>query len=558
MAEDNWRKDRSEYLSKNLKITTYEDNKPYAFISYAGKEWEKVFTEIVVPLQREYGMNTYCDKEFESEGHKWLDPMVDNMREAAVVIAFVSKMYITRYACLLELMNAVVNNKNILFVILDDYQNSKKSNDYVSMKTEEKDLFISRGALLEPADNSYKIAMKFAYNNTILPSILQRDNFQNRAVNNAFMEFFKRVLIAEKKPEEIKLSAIKESIDSYTKAAQISVFVPELVKKLAENNENISTEPPAETIGEPDPVPVSSAAEASAEIKENPPIDQPTSSAAKSQSETGTICYDDGSVYEGELLNGSPNGQGKLIKTDGKTYEGVFYGSADKGKGKITYSATKEYTGEWSNGEPNGQGTMEYTNKKNYFKGNFINGSLNGDDCEVKYDNGKDPSSKPLYTGTFRDGKPQHCTVKYPNGTIYIGDLEDWQPNGQGAMTKNLENGKTAVYNGNFKNGKLCDSKGVLTYYNESGEEAGRYVGNFENDIINGECDYFTSSKKGSNYHGNWKDGKRCGHGVLTFSDGRVYNGNFSDNKQNGQGTLTDKYGKTIHSGIWENGKFIG
>lgn len=56
-----------------LSVTTCADKKEYVFISYRGNSWEKVLTDIVYKLQKEYGLRVYFDKEFASETNIWLE-----------------------------------------------------------------------------------------------------------------------------------------------------------------------------------------------------------------------------------------------------------------------------------------------------------------------------------------------------------------------------------------------------------------------------------------------------------------------------------------------------
>ena len=58
-------------------------------------------------------------------------------------------------------------------------------------------------------------------------------------------------------------------------------------------------------------------------------------------------------------------------------------------------------------------------------------------------------------------------------------------------------------------------------------------------------------------YVGEYKDGKRHGHGTYTYPDGAQYVGEYKDNSENGQGTYTYPDGEKYVGG-WKNGKFHG
>ena len=114
------KRERSEYLERNLAITECSQGKPYVFISYASDNWEKVFKEAVIPLQQTYGLRVYADKAFDKVNDKWIVPMLRNIRGADAVMVFVSQQYIESYACFLELLTAVNSKKQIIFISLED------------------------------------------------------------------------------------------------------------------------------------------------------------------------------------------------------------------------------------------------------------------------------------------------------------------------------------------------------------------------------------------------------------------------------------------------------
>lgn len=94
---------------KELKVTTWKDNLGYVFISYRSNSWEKVLTEIVYRLQKEYHLRVYFDKDFSSSTNTWIDQFQDNMEHpnCKAFICFFDEAYVTSYATLLELMHAM-------------------------------------------------------------------------------------------------------------------------------------------------------------------------------------------------------------------------------------------------------------------------------------------------------------------------------------------------------------------------------------------------------------------------------------------------------------------
>ncbi len=87
--------------------------------------------------------------------------------------------------------------------------------------------------------------------------------------------------------------------------------------------------------------------------------------------------YPDGSIYEGEWLNGKHHGKGKFTCPNGPpeiefkngymygaVYEGEWLDGKENGRGKHTAPDGSSYEGEWQNGYPCGKG--KYTNHSGY------------------------------------------------------------------------------------------------------------------------------------------------------------------------------------------------
>ncbi len=69
-----------------------------------------------------------------------------------------------------------------------------------------------------------------------------------------------------------------------------------------------------------------------------------------------TITLEGGLKYVGKLVNGMPNGQGKMIWPNGDIYEGLFRNGKRHGLGKRINMDGSEYTGEYFEDKPHGQG----------------------------------------------------------------------------------------------------------------------------------------------------------------------------------------------------------
>ena len=86
-------------------------------------------------------------------------------------------------------------------------------------------------------------------------------------------------------------------------------------------------------------------------------------------------------------------------------------------------------------------------------------------------------------------------------------------------------------YVGEFKDGKK-NGHGTYTSYNGD-----KYVGEFKDEKPNGHGTYTWSD--GETYVGEYKDGEEHGHGTYTFNSGSKYVGEYKDGKPNGHATYT-------------------
>jgi hypothetical protein len=88
------------------------------------------------------------------------------------------------------------------------------------------------------------------------------------------------------------------------------------------------------------------------------------SSALLEKSMEGKQTLEDGSIYEGELSKGEPNGYGKRIFPDGDVFEGLFKNGFPHGYGTRIYKSMDEldrYSGLWLSGKKEGFGTLIYS-----------------------------------------------------------------------------------------------------------------------------------------------------------------------------------------------------
>jgi hypothetical protein len=90
-----------------------------------------------------------------------------------------------------------------------------------------------------------------------------------------------------------------------------------------------------------------------------------------------TVAFDS-AVYEGELVDGTPNGKGKCIFANGNVAEGNFANGTLCGKGKITLADGTVWEGDFIDYKLNGKGKI--INKDgSVMEGNFVDGNMTGE-----------------------------------------------------------------------------------------------------------------------------------------------------------------------------------
>ena len=283
----------------------------------------------------------------------------------------------------------------------------------------------------------------------------------------------------------------------------------------------------------------------------------------------GTLYKEDGSVKKGTWQGG------KLIQTYCKArtadgfYEGYVLDGKPDGIGRMLYNDSSRYEGGWSNGKWRGEGV--YCTKTDTLSGYFEEGNLNGTGiCKTKdflydgdwFDNKPDgigyavASDSSFYSGGWADGKRNgYGDMRFSNGDFYSGDWTDNLFDGIGTYTY-ARNGDS--YYGEWKDGW---QNGLGTYKANDFE----YTGNWEDGWINGEgrityanADFYEGNfvenerygvgyyqfNNGNSYEGEFVDGQFNGLGVFRFADGNVYEGEFRDGKIKGDGTLYYLEGK--------------
>jgi hypothetical protein len=126
------------------------------------------------------------------------------------------------------------------------------------------------------------------------------------------------------------------------------------------------------------------------------------------------------SVYEGNLVNGLPEGAGTCVYANGNRYEGSFKQGQKHGRGTFAFANGDSYEGEYVADIREGQGVYRYQDGSRY-EGAFRNGLRQGTGRYVYRGGGE-------YTGEFNNGKRDgRGCYTFPDGVKLEGR---WQNDG--------------------------------------------------------------------------------------------------------------------------------
>ena len=181
----------------------------------------------------------------------------------------------------------------------------------------------------------------------------------------------------------------------------------------------------------------------------------------------GTIYYEDGSIYIGDIKNYMRHGKGKM-KSDLEKYDGNWKEDQKDGDGTLIFSDGTKYIGQFKNNNFNGKGKMEWKDGF-FYEGYFLNNFLHGE-------------------GYLR-GNNEH---------IYKGQFQNGKFHGKGTFKWINRNESTEYYKGNYSSGQK-DGKGEFHFKNGH-----IYNGFWKSGEPDGEGIYETSNRK---YYGNWRSG---------------------------------------------------
>lgn len=559
------KKERSEYLERNLEITECSQRKPYVFISYASDNWETVFKTAIVPMQKKYGLSVYADKAFDKVNDKWIVPMLRNIRGADVIVAFVSQSYIESYACFLELLTAVNNRKQIVFVSLEDRLHLGDTTDQPEVERGVKSEILNQGANIATntnnTSNDIMRAMKSAY--TSISTLLEQDALSKYDISDAFINFFRDASINRKTIND--LTAVKGTIASVSgRVFDKSLITEPAAPKSKPKPEPAPQEP--ETREEPVPVPEAAAEAAPEAAPQQPPVR--TVEPAPRNGEPADFSWEQAGQPEekGKKSFGKKEKPAQAEGDKKKSKKPLIIGAAVAvvllfilliGGGDATevtdqpYDMTDGsgdvfsgvYTGEWSkrNKWPNGEGVFALADGAGTYTGQWVDGVAQGQGSMTW-------TSGASYEGEWLAGmRTGQGTMYYDDDTVYVGEFKENKRDGQGRRTWS---------DGGYIDGEWKDNEAnghVINYIggDENNPEARVYEGEYVNGKREGTGTFTWPS--GQKYEGEWKEGKYNGQGTLTYSDGSVFVGTFVDGEKDGDAVYTRADGTVVEE-KWSNG----
>ena len=204
--------------------------------------------------------------------------------------------------------------------------------------------------------------------------------------------------------------------------------------------------------------------------------------------------YNDGKYYIGPVLNGLPNGKGKIYYKNNKLYyEGDLKNGIKEGNGKIFFENGNYYEGQFTNDQITGKGKYYYDN--GYYEGDLVNGNRHG---KGKYYFKNGGSYEGDWVNNLKEGYGKKI---YEDGKYYIGF---WM--------KNLKHGKGKQF---YKDGTLCSD---IDFINDKFEGYGRY-----------------NYKNGKYYIGQWHNGLKHGKGKIYYKNGKIrFDGNYINDNAEG------------------------
>ena len=255
----------------------------------------------------------------------------------------------------------------------------------------------------------------------------------------------------------------------------------------------------------------------------------------------GVTKESDGTLVEANFINGYPDGKIKITMTndwivelnltltdelkklyDQENMETNVQLLVNLIDGEVS-AITPEFIakGHLKNGKRNGKADVRWKDGSSY-KGDMLDDMAHGEGVRVESDGGR-------YKGNWvKDKRDGHGIQDYANGDRYLGNWKDDEFHGRGMAY--FANGSR--YEGMFNSHKK-DGYGELFYKDNDPSIAGKYIGEFKNNVRHGFG--VMTWENGDRYEGEWENDKYHGYGLATTLDGYRYEGEWSHGKEAGK-----------------------
>ncbi len=275
---------------------------------------------------------------------------------------------------------------------------------------------------------------------------------------------------------------------------------------------------------------------------------------------THELCFADGQVYQGDLVDGHREGNGTNKWPNGQMYRGEWLANRRHGRGTHTWPDGRTATGQWYKGHLHGRVLVSWPNGASYDgecqagqkhgrgenSTESIEGKQNIDDVAhpspLSHSVGVWIDSKgSKYSGNFVNDKEHGFgTLTHLDGRKYRGQFQDGDKHGYG-----IQVWPTRTYDGEWAEGKF-HGRGKLVW-----STGATYTGQFLEGSYHGMGVYTWPS--GKKYVGEWDRGRKHGHGVYTWPTGKKYSGEYHKGMKHGYGRMEWGDGR-VYCGSWKEG----
>jgi hypothetical protein len=241
-----------------------------------------------------------------------------------------------------------------------------------------------------------------------------------------------------------------------------------------------------------------------------------------------------GTRYIGQWLDGVMDGKGNFTEggqgEGSASYYGQFTRGKPHGKGQKKYADGSVYEGEWIQGNRQGQGTYTYYVAPDHTVGVPRHVAPVVGQSTIVLDLG------PSRPGT-QASMPGTTASSQPGSPISPGGISH-----RAALMATPGVGVKDIYTGTWHNDKP-QGAGVLNMESQGGDT---YEGNFAGGSQSGQgvCNFADGSK----YDGRWRAGHRDGKGKIQYGNGDTYDGDWVRDQRYGKAVVTERRGTVIKS----------